>query len=109
MVAVAWHRIGIVHEDLGHYEAAERADQESLKIQVSVGNRRGEASTLLQLGNLYSRMGRPEEAVRFYRQAAEILVEVGDLKGEGTARSNLADEFIKLRASTKRASNSCER
>src|SRR4051812_44933742 len=25
MVAVAWHQIGWVHEDIGHYEAAERA------------------------------------------------------------------------------------
>ena len=36
-----------------------------------------QASTLVQLGNLYDDvLGRPEEAVAFYRQAADKYVEM---------------------------------
>jgi len=97
-VATGWHQIGMVHQEAGQYEAAEHAYQESLRIKVRMGNKAGEASTLNQLGNIYGRMGRREDAVRFFLQAAEIYQskEIADLANEGKARSNAADELIKL-------------
>lgn len=95
-VAVAWHQIGRVHQEAGQLEPAEHAYQQSLTLNIQLGNRPGEASTLGQLGNLYSEMGRLEEAVRFYRDAATIHVELGDFKAEGMDRNNMADPLVKL-------------
>jgi tetratricopeptide (TPR) repeat protein len=96
-VAIAWHQIGMVHEQADQPEAAEEAYNQSLAIVVRLGDQAGQASTLGQLGNLYNYvMQRPEEAVAFYQRAAEIYGEIGDLAGEGRAQSNLANTLFKL-------------
>jgi tetratricopeptide (TPR) repeat protein len=95
-VATSWHQIGRVYEDAGQFEQAELAYQKSMTIEVRLGAPRGQATTLIQLGNLYSSAGRREEAIRLYRQAADIYVQLGDLLGESRARSNAADELVKL-------------
>jgi tetratricopeptide (TPR) repeat protein len=96
MVAVVWHQTGMVHENSRQYEAAEHAYQRSLNIKVQTGNRGAQASTLNQLGNLYSSLGRSEDSVRFLRQAAEIFVARGDLSSEGVVRNNIANNLVKL-------------
>ncbi len=98
-VAVVWHQIAIVHQYAEQLEAAEHAYQESLKLTVQAGNRSEEAATLNALGSLYSKMDRAEDAVRFYRQASDRYAELGDRAHEGSARSNAADELIRLRRS----------
>jgi tetratricopeptide (TPR) repeat protein len=96
-VAIAWHQIGIVHQQAGQPEAAEEAYNQSLAIKVRLGNQAGQANTLVALGNLYADLlQRPDEAVAFYQRAAEIYGEIGDLPGEGLAQSNRADTFRKL-------------
>jgi tetratricopeptide (TPR) repeat protein len=96
-VATVWHQIGMVHERAGQPEAAEEAYNQSLAIEVRLGNQAGQASTLGQLGNLSSAvLQRPEEAVAFYRRAAEIYCEIGDVAREGKALSGLAMTFLKL-------------
>ncbi|MDS4014197.1 MAG: tetratricopeptide repeat protein [Candidatus Accumulibacter sp.] len=96
-VAVAWHQIGMVHQDAGNGEAAEDAYRQSLAIEVQCNNVAGQASTLLQLGNLYANvLGRPEDAVTHTRQAAERYLALRDAAGEGRARSNLADTLRRL-------------
>jgi tetratricopeptide (TPR) repeat protein len=96
-VAIAWHQIGNVHQKVGQPEAAEEAYNQSLAINVRLGNQAGQASTLVTLGNLYADLlQRPEEAVALYQRAAEIRGEIGDLAGEGRTQNNLADTFLKL-------------
>ena len=96
-VARAWHQIGMVHQEARDYEEAERAYQNALKLEAQIGDRAGDALTLSQLGNLYSRMDRAKDTVRFYRHAADVFAGVKDFKNEGAARSNVADELIKLK------------
>ena len=97
-VAVAWHQTGTVHQEAGQPEAAEDAYRKSLAIEVRLGNVAGQASTLIQLGNLYDDvLDRPEEAAAFYRQAADKYAEIRDAASEGVARSNLAETLRKLR------------
>jgi tetratricopeptide (TPR) repeat protein len=97
-VAVAWHQTGIVYQKAGQPEAAEDAYRKSLAIEVRLGDVAGQASTLVQLGNLYDDvLNRPEEAVGFLRQAADKYVEIRDAANEGRARNNLADTLRKLR------------
>jgi tetratricopeptide (TPR) repeat protein len=96
-VAIVWHQIGIVHQEAGQPEAAEEAYNQSLSIKVRLGNQAGQASTLGQLGILYSYfLQRPEEAVGFYQRAAEIYGAIGDSFGEGRQWTNLAATFRKL-------------
>jgi tetratricopeptide (TPR) repeat protein len=96
-IAIAWHQIGIVHEKAGQTEAAEEAYNQCLAIEVRLGNQAGQASTLVQLGNLYAAvLQRPEEAVAFLRRAAEIHGEIGDQASEGMAQNNLAATLVKL-------------
>jgi tetratricopeptide (TPR) repeat protein len=95
--AGAWIQIGMVHEEAGQPEAAEEAYNQSLAIEVRLGDQAGQANTLVTLGNLYDDdLQRPEEAVAFYQRAAEIYGEIGDLASEGMAHNNLADTFCKL-------------
>ena len=64
---------------------------------MKLGNQAGQASTLLQLGNLYAFvLQRPEEAVAFLQRAAEIYRGIDDLAKEGIAQSNLAATLVKL-------------
>ena len=96
-VAVSWHQTGMVYQRAGQPDAAEDAYRKSLAIKVRQGNVAGQASTLLQLGNLYGgALDRPEEAVAFYRQAADKFVVIGDAASEGGARNNLAITLRKL-------------
>ncbi len=97
-VAVIWHQTGMAYQNAGQPEAAEDAYRQSLAIKVRLGNLAGQASTLLQLGNLYgNELGRPEEAAAFYRQAADKYVAIQDVADEGLVRSNLAETLRKLR------------
>jgi len=93
-VAVIWHQTGNVYQEAGQPEAAEEAYRKSLAIKVQLGNVAGQASTLVQLGNLYkTTLDRIEESVPFYRQAADKFAGIRDVANEGMARSGLAIAF----------------
>jgi tetratricopeptide (TPR) repeat protein len=94
-VARVWHRIGMVHQKTGQAEEAEESYNQSLAIQVRLGDQDGQAASLTQLGTLYTDvMQRPQEAVAFYRRAAEIYKEIDDLAKEGIVQSNLANTLF---------------
>ncbi|MFM9102412.1 MAG: tetratricopeptide repeat protein, partial [Cyanobium sp.] len=96
-VATIWHLIGVVHQDAGQPEAAAEAYNQSLAIEVRLGNLAGQASTLGQLGNLYDdHLQRPEQAVAFYQRAVEIYQTLGDTAGEGRQLNNQAIALRKL-------------
>lgn len=97
-VAVSWHQIGRVYEEMGEPDAAEATYRQALAIRVQLGDVAGQANTLNHLGHLYDdQLGRTEEAAAFYRQAADKCVEIRDIAGEGMTRSNLAIQLRKLR------------
>lgn len=98
MVATAWHQIGMVHQEAGDDESAEAAYRRSLEIKSQNDDRAGQASSLNELGNLYSsKLNRLEEAVIFYRQAADIFVETSVLRQEGAVRNNIANTLCQLK------------
>jgi tetratricopeptide (TPR) repeat protein len=98
VIAIIWHRTGIVHQEAGRPEAAEDAYRKSLALKVRLRDAGGQASTLHQLGCLYDEaFNRHEDAAAFYRQAADIYVELGDVRNEGISRSNLGETLRKLR------------
>lgn len=98
-VATVWHQIGVVHQNAGHLDESETAYLRSLSMTMQAGNKPAEASTRLQLGNLYDRMpGRREDAVAFFLQSAEIFADpaTADPLKEGHARNNAANTLIAL-------------
>lgn len=96
-VGIAWHQIGMTHQDAGDGDAAEDAYRRSLAIKVQRNDLPGQASTLTQLGNLYDFvLGRPEDAVTHYRQAADRFVALQDVAAEGVVHNNLADTLHRL-------------
>ena len=86
----------MVNQAAGRSEAAEQAYQRSLQISMRIGDRVAAASTLGELGSVYSGIERLEEAVRFYRQAADIFTELKDLRNQGVAHNNIANQLIAL-------------
>lgn len=95
-IAVVWHHIGMVHNDLGNYPQAEQSYRQSLSINSQISNRTGEAGNLIELGSLYTVWDRPKQAVMFYKQAAHLYVQLGDQHYEGFARKGLAIPLTKL-------------
>jgi len=96
-VARTWHQTGMAYQAAGQPEAAEQAYRKALVIKVRLGDAAGQASTLLQLGNLYGDiLHRLEEAAAFYRQAADKYVGSRDVANEGRVRNNLAETLRRL-------------
>lgn len=96
-VGVAWHQIGMVHQQAGDSDAAEDAYRHSLAIKVQQTDLAGQASTLNQLGNLYDNvLGRSDDAVAHYCQAADRFATLHDVIGEGRVRNNLAASLLRL-------------
>ncbi|MGH9841498.1 MAG: tetratricopeptide repeat protein, partial [Blastocatellia bacterium] len=95
-VAITWHQTAIVLRQIGQFEQAEHALRQSLKIKVQQQESTGEATTLLELGNLYGDMERLADAVTCYRQSAGLFIRLGDLMKEGIVRNNLAARLVKL-------------
>ena len=96
-VARIWSHIAEVHYHAGQVEAAEEAYNQSLAIQVRLGDQAGQANTLKLLGIMYvDLLQRPEEAVRFFKRAAEIHGVTGDQGGEGQQWNNLANTLLML-------------
>ena len=49
-----------------------------------MGDRSGEATTLNNIGGVYSDIGKPQKALEYYEKALPIWQEVGDRSGEAT-------------------------
>ncbi|MGB3514889.1 MAG: CHAT domain-containing protein [Elainellaceae cyanobacterium] len=59
-------------------------------------SRRGEGTTLNNIGLMYDNLGRYEQALAAYEQALAIRTEVGDRAREGTTLSNIAGVYLDL-------------
>jgi tetratricopeptide (TPR) repeat protein len=97
-VARAWHQMGMALREAKQYDQAETACLNARRIKVELGDRPDEASTLIELGNLYFAVGRLEDAVRFYREGASIYAdpEFRDAGLEGRSRNNAANSLHQL-------------
>ncbi|MEM9191721.1 MAG: CHAT domain-containing protein [Myxococcota bacterium] len=95
-VANILDQTGQAHHMAGDLDAAENNYSRSLVIKARIGHRRGEAHTLVQLGNLMDYRGSIETSIQYYRRAAELYEALPDRLNEGRSRINLADGLRKL-------------
>ncbi len=70
--------------------------QQALAIYREIGDRRGEAYSLGNLGNAYYSLGRYTEAIKYHRQSLEIKREIGDRRGEAASLGNLGNAYRRL-------------
>jgi CHAT domain-containing protein len=81
---------------LGRYTEAIEYLQETLEIEREIGNRRGEAASLGNLGIAYYSLGRYTEAIDYHRQSLEIKLEIGDRGGEANSQGSLGIAYYSL-------------
>jgi tetratricopeptide (TPR) repeat protein len=74
--------LGVLAQNRGDYEEAERLYRESLEISERLGDLAGKAATLHALGKLRWGQGRKAEAEELLRQALDILKRIGHRRAE---------------------------
>lgn len=94
-VPEAWHaharilgNLGAVEHDLGHWDAAIEAYQQSLGLFRRVGHRRHEGIFLTNLALAQQEVGANERAMETYEQALRLLEVGGDWRFLGIALTN---------------------
>ena len=79
--AVLLHNLGLIEQDQGNYEEAEKLYKQSQKINEELGNKSGIAKNLHQLGMIQEDQGNYEEAEKLYKQSQKINEELGNKSG----------------------------
>lgn len=92
--AILLHDLGIVHVALGEYEQAEAALTAALAVRRELKDTRGQASTLVELGNLeLARMGNPAVAHDRFGTAFSRFESCSDLHGVALSGVGLGEAF----------------
>jgi tetratricopeptide (TPR) repeat protein len=65
---------------LGEKQKALEYYSQSLHLSRALGDRGGEASTLNNIGNVYSALGEKQKALEYYSQSLPLSRAVGDRK-----------------------------
>lgn len=81
--------LGVLSEKVGDYDAARAALVESHRLNEHVGNRKGMAHALGNLGLVEWHTGALERARELHEQALEIQRALGDAEGEAASLNNL--------------------
>lgn len=76
--------------DRGEYETAVAAFSETRDVWRSLGDARGEASALLDMGVAHQRMGNLADAQAAYEEALILFEQLGDDSGKAKVLGNLA-------------------
>jgi predicted ATPase/DNA-binding SARP family transcriptional activator/DNA-binding CsgD family transcriptional regulator len=82
---------GVLSEESGLYERAEKLHEEGLALYRRLGDRKGVAYSLTSLGALAYALGDLERAVALTEESLEIKGELGDEKGLMSSRNNLGE------------------
>src|SRR5262245_27685435 len=69
---------------------------EALALLQAAGNRKAEAVTLHQLGDVYDKLDEKHKALDYYNRALLIYEAIGDLEGQGKALVDTAAAYFDL-------------
>ncbi|MBG1240051.1 CHAT domain-containing protein, partial [Nostoc sp. NZL] len=81
---------------LGEKQKALEFYNQALLLRRAVGDRAGEATTLNNIGAVYSALGEKQKALEFYNQALPLYRAVGDRAGEATTLNNIGRVYSAL-------------
>jgi tetratricopeptide (TPR) repeat protein len=74
---------------LGEKQKALEYYSQSLPLRRATGNRRGEATTLNNIGLVYSELGEKQKALEYYNQSLPLSRATEDRAGEATTLNNI--------------------
>ena len=77
----------MIHQDQGNYEEAVKKYNQSLKIEEELGNKRGIASTLYQIGRINKEQGECSSALRNYLTSYSIFDQLNSPNKDIVSRS----------------------
>ncbi len=77
-LAIAYHNLGMVAQELRQYPQAADYYQQALEIKIEYGNLYSQARTYHQLGRVAEELRQYQQAKDYYQQALEIFIEYGD-------------------------------
>jgi tetratricopeptide (TPR) repeat protein len=103
-MATSYHQLGMLAQDRGDLDEAERLYRQSLTINQRLGNQAGMATSWSQLANLCLDRGEPETAVGLHVRALAIRLRLGFPEAGRNVRvliglrSQLGDEAFLARA-----------
>jgi tetratricopeptide (TPR) repeat protein len=63
--------------------------EEAARLYSAMGDRSGEATTLNNIGSVYSDLGEKQKALSYFNQALPLRKAVGDRSGEATTLNNI--------------------
>jgi tetratricopeptide (TPR) repeat protein len=79
----------------GRWQAARTCYQQALRLCRDLGDRRGEAAVLGNLGSVAQELGELAAAVTYHQQDLAISREIGNRHGEGQALANLGESLLR--------------
>ncbi len=82
---------GVLSEESGLYERAQRLHERGLALYRWLGEKQGEAASLTSLGALAFAVGDLERAVALTRESLDLKRELGDERGLMSSRNNLGE------------------
>ena len=74
---------------MGEYEKARKHIEKSLTINREIGDRDGEASCYVNLGDVYKSVGEYENGREYIEKSLTIYTELDDRSGEASCYANL--------------------
>ena len=74
----------------GDMEKALQKFEQALSIWQRVGEKKGEAACLNNIGLVYKSWGQYAKALEYYEKSLEIRRKIGDVKGQGVTLNNIA-------------------
>jgi tetratricopeptide (TPR) repeat protein len=75
------------------YELAKQTFTQALKLYREIGDRNGEANSLMNLGVAHRSLSQDEQAIGYYQQALPLFQQVKDLRGEAAALMNMGNMY----------------
>ncbi|PZO42381.1 MAG: transcriptional regulator [Pseudanabaena frigida] len=85
--------LGNAYYSLGNYQQALSFHWQSLEIKQAIGDKKGEAISLIGLGSTYSSLGQYQKAIAFLKQSLEIDQALGDKKVKSGSLVNLGNAY----------------
>jgi len=88
-----YFQLGKIFDSIGKYNESLNYYKKSLKIQVEIGDKRGEGTTLNNIATVYKARGELAKALEYLEKALKIQVEIGDKSGEGRTLNNISQIY----------------
>ena len=83
--------MAIIHYDLGEYDRARAGHERALSISQQIRDRRGQASSLNNLGNVCQFLDEYAQAREYHEQSLAINQQIGDCRGQASSLGNLGN------------------